>query len=108
MNVVVVGGGSAGRTASIEAAQIGEEVTLIENDKIGGKCLNTGCMVICGLNDVAKFTINAQKFNQIGITDVNPKIDFEKVSEGVKNTVGKIRGVITSETKKAGVNIVKW
>ena len=106
MKVVVIGGGSAGRTASIEAAQIGEEVTLIENDKIGGKCLNTGCMVVCGLNDVAKFAINAKKFNQIGITDVNPKIDFEKVADGVKNTVGKIRGVITSETKKAGVNII--
>jgi dihydrolipoamide dehydrogenase len=106
MKVVVVGGGSAGRTASIEAAQIGEEVTLIENDKIGGKCLNTGCMVICGLNDVAKFAINAKKFNQIGITDINPKIDYEKVADGVKNTVGKIRGVITSETKKSGVKIV--
>ena len=106
MKVVVVGGGSAGRTASIEAAQIGEEVILIENDKIGGKCLNTGCMVVCGLNDVAKFAINAKKFNQIGITDVNPKIDFEKVVDGVKNTVGKIRGVITSETKKSGVNII--
>ena len=106
MNVVVVGGGSAGRTASIEAAQLGEEVTLIENDKIGGKCLNTGCMVICGLNEVAKFAINAKKFNQIGITNTNPNIDFGKVADGVKNTVGKIRGVITSETKKAGVNIV--
>jgi dihydrolipoamide dehydrogenase len=106
MNLVVVGGGSAGRTASIEAAQIGENVTLIEMDKIGGKCLNTGCMVICGLNDVAKFAKNAQKFNQIGITNVNPKIDFEKVAEGINNTTAKIRGVITSETKKAGVNIV--
>ena len=106
MNVVVVGGGSAGRAASIEAAQIGEEVILIENDKIGGKCLNTGCMVICGLNDVAKFAINAQKFNEMGITNINPKIDFEKVAEGVRNTVGKIRGVITSETKKSGVNII--
>jgi dihydrolipoamide dehydrogenase len=106
MNLVVVGGGSAGRTASIEAAQIGEEVTLIENDKIGGKCLNTGCMVVCGLNDVAKFAINAKKFEEIGITNINPEINFEKVAEGVKNTVGKIRGVITSETKKAGVNIV--
>jgi dihydrolipoamide dehydrogenase len=106
MNLVVVGGGSAGRTASIEAAQIGEEVTLIENNKIGGKCLNTGCMVICGLNDVAKFAINAKKFNQIGITDINPKIDYEKAADGVKNTVGKIRRVITSETKKAGVNII--
>ena len=36
------------------------------------------------------------------------KIDFEKVAEGIKNTTGKIRGVITSETKKAGVNIVIW
>lgn len=106
MNVVVVGGRSAGRAASIEAAQIGEEVILIENDKIGGKCLNTGCMVICGLNDVAKFAINAQKFNEMGITNINPKIDFEKVAEGVRNTVGKIRGVITSETKKSGVNII--
>ena len=106
MNVVVVGGGSAGRAASIEAAQIGEEVILIENDRIGGKCLNTGCMVICGLNDVAKFAINAQKFNEMGITNINPKIDFEKVAEGVRNTIGKIRGVITSETKKSGVNII--
>ncbi len=36
----------------------------------------------------------------------NLKIDFEKVAEGIKNTTGKIRGVITSETKKTGVNIV--
>jgi dihydrolipoamide dehydrogenase len=107
MNVVVVGGGSAGRTASIEAAQIGEEVTLIENDNIGGKCLNTGCMVINGLNDIAKFTINAKKFNDIGIIDVNPKINFEKVAEGVTNTVSKIRSVLTHETEKTGVNIVR-
>jgi len=107
MNLIIVGGGSAGRTASIEAAQIGENVTLIEMDEIGGKCLNTGCMVICGLNDVARFSKNAQKFNQIGITNVNLKIDFEKVAEGIKNTTAKIRGVITSETIKAGVNIVR-
>ena len=96
MNVVIVGGGSAGRTAAIEAATIGENVTLIEMDKIGGKCLNTGCMVVCGLNDVARFIKNAQKFNQMGITNSNFKIDFEKVSEGIINTTGKIRGVITS------------
>ena len=65
MNLVVVGGGSAGRTASIEAAGIGENVTLIEMDKIGGKCLNSGCMVVCGLNDVARFVKNAQRFNQM-------------------------------------------
>lgn len=107
MNLVVVGGGSAGRTASIEAAAIGENVTLIEMDKIGGNCLNSGCMVVCGLNDVARFVKNAQRFNQMGITGFDPKIDYEKVADGIKNTTEKIRGVITSETLKAGVNIVR-
>lgn len=107
MNIVIVGGGSAGRTASIEAAELGEEVTLIERDLIGGKCLNTGCMVVCGLNDVARFVKNAKKFNQMGITNLDPTVDFGKVSEGIKKTTGKIRGVLTAETKKAGVNIVQ-
>jgi dihydrolipoamide dehydrogenase len=106
MNLVVIGGGSAGRTASIEAAELGENVTLIEMDKIGGKCLNTGCMVVCGLNDVVKFIKNSERFNQMGITNIEPKIDFEKVSKGIRETTGKIRGVITSETRKAGVDVI--
>ncbi len=40
MKIIVIGGGPAGRTAAIEAAQIGEEVILIEKDELGGKCLN--------------------------------------------------------------------
>jgi len=106
MNLVVIGGGSAGRTAAIEAAELDANVTLIEMDKIGGKCLNSGCMVVCGLNDVVRFVKNNQRFNEMGITKSDPKIDFEKVSEGIKNTTSKIRGVITHETEKSGVNIV--
>ncbi len=107
MNVIVIGGGSAGRTASIEAAEIGENVTLIEKDKIGGKCLNTGCMVVCGLNDVDRHVINTRKVNQLGITSTNPEINFRKVAKGIIETTGKIRGVITHETEKAGVNIIR-
>ena len=107
MNVVVIGGGSAGRTASMEAAELGENVTLIEMDKIGGKCLNTGCMVVSGLNDVARFLKNNQKFNEMGIVSTKPEIDFEKVADGIKQITGKVRGVLTSETKKTGVNIVE-
>lgn len=106
MNLVVIGGGSAGRSAAIEAAELDANVTLVEMDKIGGKCLNSGCMVVCGLNDVVKFVKNNQRFNEMGITDSHPKINFEKVAEGIRNTTAKIRGVITHETEKAGVNIV--
>ena len=42
--VVVIGGGPGGYVAAIRAAQLGARVTLIENDKIGGTCLNRGCI----------------------------------------------------------------
>ena len=64
MNIVVIGGGPAGRTAAMEASELGADVTLIEKNKIGGKCLNEGCVVVCGLNDVAKYLRNTQKFKE--------------------------------------------
>ena len=42
--VIVVGGGPGGYVAAIRAAQLGAKVTLIEKDKIGGTCLNRGCI----------------------------------------------------------------
>lgn len=106
MKIVVIGGGPGGRTAAIEAAEIGEEVTLIENNKIGGKCLNEACMVVCGFNDVAKFVRSAENFNELGITDLKPEINFKNVTDGIKRTTGKIRHVLTDETQQTGVKIV--
>ena len=42
--VVVIGGGPGGYVAAIRASQMGANVTLIEKDKIGGTCLNRGCI----------------------------------------------------------------
>ncbi|MGZ3535982.1 MAG: FAD-dependent oxidoreductase, partial [Thermodesulfobacteriota bacterium] len=42
--VVIIGGGPGGYVAAIRAAQLGAQVTLIERDKIGGTCLNRGCI----------------------------------------------------------------
>ena len=106
MKLVIVGGGSAGRTASIEASELGADVTLIETDKIGGKCVNQGCMVVCALNDVVRTVQANKKFKKLGIIDSNPNINFKNVSEGIINTTTKIREILTHETKKAGVKIV--
>ena len=63
-------------------------------------------MVVCALNDVVKTVHTNHKFRKLGIIDSSPSINFGKVSEGIKNTTTKIRGVLTHETKKAGVTIV--
>ncbi|MEN4006982.1 MAG: NAD(P)/FAD-dependent oxidoreductase [Methanobacteriaceae archaeon] len=107
MDIVVIGGGPAGRTASIEAASIGENVTLIEKSAMGGTCLNEGCMVVIGLNDFSKFLLDAENFKKLEIIDETPDFAFSKIIKGVKDTVSKISHILEDETEEAGVKIVK-
>ena len=44
MKIAILGGGPGGYVAAIRAAQLGADVTLIEKDKVGGTCLNRGCI----------------------------------------------------------------
>ena len=74
--IVILGGGPAGRLASIRLATAGKEVTLIEKGGIGGQCLHFGCMPVCALNDVARLIQKAGTFRDLGITDSVPKVDF--------------------------------
>lgn len=106
MSIVVIGGGPAGRTAAMQAAGLGEEVTLIEKEHIGGKCLNEGCMVICGLNDLAKFWIDAQKFTERGIISPCKDLNYSQAAQEIKNTISKIRHILEKETEYTGVKIV--
>ncbi len=106
MDIVVIGGGPAGRTAAIEAASIGENVILIEKDKIGGTCLNEGCIIVTGLNDVAKFINDAKNFKNLKLIDYDYELHFNKVTIGIKETVAKIRNVLETETRDAGVEII--
>ncbi len=107
MKILIIGGGPAGRLAAIEAAQIGEEVILIEKEYIGGKCLNHGCMINSALNDVARFIKDSQKFNELNITSKINDINFQNLSKGIKDTISKIRRAEETETKKANVKILK-
>lgn len=107
MDIVIIGGGPAGRTASMEAASIEENVTLIEGKVVGGTCLNEGCMVVSGLNDFSKFLIDAKNFKDLGITDTIADFDFLKVIEGVRDTIAKISHVLEYETKEAGAEIIR-
>ena len=53
--IVVIGGGPAGYTAAIKASQLGAEVTLAEKTKVGGTCLNVGCIPTKALLHVGDF-----------------------------------------------------
>ena len=44
-------------------------------------------MVVAGLNDVAKFIKDSHRYNELGITNQTPQVDFEKLADGMKDTI---------------------
>ncbi|HZV46925.1 MAG TPA: FAD-dependent oxidoreductase, partial [Thermodesulfovibrionales bacterium] len=104
--IVVLGGGPAGRIASIRLASGGKEVYLIENGGIGGQCLHFGCMPVCALNDTARLIHSARTLHNLGIIDSIPKINFSKIISEMHAIQEKIASVLDAETKAAGVQII--
>ncbi len=104
--IVILGGGPAGRIASIRLASAGKDVLLIERGGIGGQCLHFGCMPVCALNDVARFVHSARTFNTLGIIDSVPDISFSSIFSEMRKIQEKIASVLDTETRSAGVNII--
>jgi len=104
--IVVLGGGPAGRIASIRLASAGKQVMLVESGGIGGQCLHFGCMPVCALTDAARILDSAHRFYHLGIVDSVPKIHFPRLLTEMRAIQQNIASVLDAETKSAGVNIV--
>ena len=89
-NLVVIGGGSAGLVTSYIAAAVKARVTLIERHKLGGDCLNTGCVPSKALIRSAKFLSHVERANEFGIDAAEARLDFAKVMERVQSVVKAI------------------
>jgi dihydrolipoamide dehydrogenase len=78
--VLVIGSGPGGYTAAFRAADLGNEVTLIESHKtLGGVCLNVGCIPSKSLLHTAEVINEAKHANELGVTFGKPKIDIDGV-----------------------------
>jgi pyruvate/2-oxoglutarate dehydrogenase complex dihydrolipoamide dehydrogenase (E3) component/uncharacterized membrane protein YdjX (TVP38/TMEM64 family) len=89
-NMVVIGGGSAGLIAALVAATVKAKVTLIERGRMGGDCLNTGCVpskTLIASARVAKTLDDAPRF---GFAPVATELDFPKVMQRVQDAIATI------------------
>jgi dihydrolipoamide dehydrogenase len=103
--IVILGGGPAGRLASIRLASSGKEVILIEKGGIGGQCLHYGCMPVCALNDVARLIQKARTFRELGITDSVPDVNFPTLLREMQMVQTTIASILDKETRDTGVEI---
>ncbi len=89
-NVVVIGGGSAGLVTSYIAAAVKAKVTLIERHKMGGDCLNTGCVPSKALIRSAKLLSHIKRSKEFGIRSASADFDFAEVMERVQRVVKEV------------------
>ncbi len=104
--IVILGGGPAGRLASIRLASAGKQVTLVEHGGIGGQCLHSGCMPVCAMNDVARLIHSARELYDLGVVDAVPAPDVPVLLEQMGAIQQKIASVLDEETRSAGVDII--
>lgn len=89
-NLIVIGGGSAGLVSALIAAAVNAKVTLIEKHKMGGDCLNTGCVPSKALIKSAKVASLIKRSNEFGINVSESNVDFAAVMERVQSVISKI------------------
>jgi dihydrolipoamide dehydrogenase len=89
-NVVVIGAGSAGLVTSYIAAAVKAKVTLVEKHKMGGDCLNTGCVPSKALIRSAKLLSHMKRAQEFGIRKASAEFDFAEVMERVQRIVKEV------------------
>jgi pyruvate/2-oxoglutarate dehydrogenase complex dihydrolipoamide dehydrogenase (E3) component len=84
LDLLVLGGGTAGLVAAVVAGGIGAEVTMVERDRTGGECLWTGCVPSKALIEAAGLAHRMRHADQVGLTPVDPDIDLAAVMAHVR------------------------
>ncbi len=89
-NLVVIGAGAAGLVSAYIAAAVKAKVTLVEKERMGGDCLNTGCVPSKALLRAARLVAGMKNSSRYGIRDVQATVDFGGVMQRVREVIATI------------------
>ncbi len=89
-DICVIGAGSGGLTVAATAASFGVDVVLIERDRMGGDCLNFGCVPSKALIAAAKQAHTIHKAPVFGVSAGEPAVDFKAVHDHIHGVIGAI------------------
>ncbi len=104
-DVAVIGGGPGGYVAAIRAAKLGKKTVLVEKDKVGGTCLNRGCIPTKAMLHSAEVYEEMLKAADLGISAENIAFDYAKIAERKEAVVGRLVGGISGLLRKNKVTV---
>ena len=107
-DICIIGAGSGGLSIAAGASQMGARVVLVEGDKMGGDCLNAGCVPSKALLAAGKAAQAMRSGATFGITPVDPVIDFAAVKDHVARTIATIEPMDSQERFEGfGVRVIR-
>jgi dihydrolipoamide dehydrogenase len=108
LDVVVIGSGPGGYTAAFRAADLGLSVALIERyEKLGGVCLNVGCIPSKALLHAARVITEAEEMSERGIAFGKPKVDVAALQEWKQGVVDRLTGGLATLARQRKVEVVQ-
>ena len=107
MKIVVIGGGIGGYTAAIKAAQYKAEVVLIEKGKLGGTCLNRGCIPTKAFLHDAHIIETVHTSKTLGIFDSVPNHNVQAIIDRKDTVVSRLRDGIASLCKANKIELIE-
>ncbi|MFW6339764.1 MAG: FAD-dependent oxidoreductase [Wenzhouxiangella sp.] len=106
-NLVVIGAGAAGLVSSYIGATVNARVALIEKDRMGGDCLNTGCVPSKALIRTARLLAEARASQRYGIRSMAAEVDFGEAMARIRRVIGQIEPHDSPERYRAmGVDVI--
>lgn len=105
-DVTVIGGGPGGYVAAIRAAQLGLKVGLVERDKLGGICLNWGCIPSKALLKSAELYNSFRKAGDFGFSFTDLKFDFPKIIKRSRDVADRVSKGVEYLMKKNKIEVI--
>lgn len=107
VDVVVIGAGPAGYVAAIRLAQLGRRVILVEADRVGGVCLNRGCIPVKALLHAAQTVRSAAEAAIYGVVFGKPEVDFVGLHSWRSRVVQRLAKGLEFLFKANGVELLR-
>jgi dihydrolipoamide dehydrogenase len=105
--LVVIGGGPGGYAAAFRAADVGMQVTMIdERSRLGGECLLQGCIPSKALLHVARVIAEAEEAADWGVEFASPVVDLEKMRQRKEKVISTLSGGLKQLAKRRGVKVI--
>ncbi len=106
MRIAVLGGGPGGYSAAFEAARLGAEVVLIERERLGGTCLNWGCIPTKTILRSAHIVADTRHAAEFGLNAAVASVDVAALRSRKQGVVDELVGQIESSAKRLRVDVV--